>query len=101
MAIIPPNGYFGFAQQSQAVQHQTRKILDGIAGRAGGAIKKAYGEYKRRGQGSKGLKRISKRSLVSKRRKVPKVKKAKLARMVKGSAAARAHMAKIRRKRKK
>ena len=99
MGFIPPNGYMGFGQQSQAVQAGTRKILDGAASRAGGAIKKAYGAFKRRGQGSKGLKKISKRSLVSKRRKMPKSKRP--AHMVKGSTAAKQHMAKIRRKKKK
>ena len=85
MAIIPPNGFIGAGQQTQAVQFGLRQAM--------------------------GTNRTMKRSGSSKRRKkkragvssAPRKRRAKRgkARLVKGSAAAKAYMAKIRKKRKK
>ena len=94
---VPPGGMAAHAQQtiaakfSQAVGKAARSTYR----RKSKRVRIGAGRSLVR-QSSKGLKRISKRSLVSKRRKAPKA-----AHMVKGSAAAKRHMAKIRRKRKK
>jgi len=80
--IIPPNGYVGFGQQTQAVQYGLRAAI--------GAVKRAVG----------GKRRTKKRKASSTTRKRGATRKRK-AKLVKGSAAAKAYMAKIRKKRKK
>lgn len=80
---IPPNGYFGFANQSQAVQMGTRAALGAVRRAAGRAVKRAVSRVSRK-----------KRSVSG------GAKRKKAARLVKGSAAAKAYMKKIRAKRK-
>ena len=80
--FIPPNGLAGFAQQTPAVQALYRKGRSGGSGRR--RKKKAAGAVKR----------------VS-RRKSAKAASRKAKRFVKGSAAAKRHMAKIRKMRKR
>jgi hypothetical protein len=74
--FIPPNGFAGFAQQTAAVQSLFRK----------------------RGSNGGARKRRKKTAAAAPRRK--KRASGKKARLVKGSAAAKRYMAKIRRKRK-
>lgn len=77
--FIPPNGFAGFAQQTPAVQSA----------------------FLRRGRG--GARRRRKTAARSKLRRAVRAKgrNGKLKRLVKGSAAAKRHMAKLRRMRKR
>lgn len=86
--IVPPGGFAGFAQQATAVKNRVAKAMGGS--RANGARRRA---------------RKAAKGVVRKRRKPRKMRvrtrgKKKAARLVKGSAAAKRFMAKIRRKRK-
>lgn len=83
--FIPPGGFAGFAQQTAATQ-----ALLGSGRRNGTAPKRRTRK-----------KTAKSRAATAKRRAAPKRKAAKRARLVKGSAAARAHMAKLRRMRKR
>lgn len=86
MAIkIPPNGFVGAGSQTPAVQHMTSKAM-------GPARRK-----KRRKKVAK--KRPTTRRRVAKKRATGSKKKP--ARLVKGSAAAKRHMAKLRKMRRK
>jgi len=80
--MVPPGGFAGFAQQTPAVQGLMRKKT----------------ATKRRPAAKK--KRVAKRA-PAKRRAVRKSPGKKPARLVKGSAAARRHMAKLRKMRKR
>jgi len=80
MIIVPPGGFAGFAQQTAAAQNSARKAVPGS--RAAARVRR---------------KKRAKVANKSRRRNRP----AKKARLVKGSAAAKAYMAKIRRKRKR
>jgi hypothetical protein len=82
--IVPPGGFAGFAQQTAATQALFQR-----AGRTGG-LRSAR---KRRRKSTK-----SRAAVPRKRRAKGRAKKARL---VKGSRAAKAYMAKIRRKRKR
>lgn len=82
--VIPPGGFAGFAQQTPATQ-----ALFSRAGRIGGLRSAA----KRRRKSKK------KAAAAPRRRRRASAKRA--ARLVKGSAAAKRYMAKIRRKRKR
>lgn len=81
--FIPPGGFQGFAQQSQAVQ----AILRG----------KSPTRKKRRTT----KKRTAKKRVVKKRATARRRTTKQPARMVKGSAAAKRHMAKLRKMRKR
>lgn len=81
--IVPPGGFAGFGQQTPATQQ-----LFARAGRKGG--KRSAATRKRR-------KKTAAKSAPRRRRTRAK----KPARLVKGSRAAKAYMAKIRRKRKR
>lgn len=87
--IVPPGGFAGFAQQTAATQR-----LFQAAGRVGG----------RKSSAKRRRKATAKRAAPSTRRRrgtgTVKARKGR-ARLVKGSAAAKAYMAKIRRKRKR
>lgn len=78
--VVPPGGFAGFAQQTDA----TRALFQ-RAGRKGGK------------RSATRRKRATKKAAAPKRKRAVRAKKARL---VKGSAAAKAYMAKIRRKRK-
>jgi hypothetical protein len=85
--VVPPGGFAGFAQQTPATQLMFQR-----AGRIGGQTtqrrrRKKNGSAKRR------------RSSPSTSRMRSRTRKRGRARLVKGSAAAKAYMAKIRRKR--
>jgi len=80
--IVPPGGFAGFSQMTQASQ------------RALGTGARSNGNGTRRRK-----RKASTRSGSAKRKRSTMAKKAK--RLVKGSAAAKAYMAKLRRKRKK
>jgi len=82
--IVPPGGFAGFAQQTDATRAMFQR-----AGRKGGKRSAA----KRR-------KRATAKRAAPKRRKRATAKRGK-ARLVKGSAAAKRYMASIRRKRKR
>lgn len=81
--IVPPGGFAGFAQQTPATQALFQRA------------------------GSKGGKRSAKRRKTAKRKTAKRkttrrtTKRRKAARLVKGSAAAKRYMARIRRKRKR
>lgn len=79
--FVPPNGFAGFAQQTSAVQSLYRK------GRGGGSRKR------RRKAAAKKVARAGKR-------RVKRAAAGKAKRFVKGSAAAKRHMAKLRKMRK-
>lgn len=81
--IVPPGGFAGFAQQTPATQAMFQR-----AGRVGGQRSAAKRRRKRK---------TAKAARPAARRRVGRKKKARL---VKGSRAAKAYMAKIRRKRK-
>jgi len=98
---VPPGGMAAHSQQTIAAKFSQ------AVGKAARSTYRSKSKRVRIGPGrslvrqsSKGLKRISKRSLASKRRKVPKARKAKRAHLVKGSQAAKRYMASIRRKKK-
>ena len=76
--IVPPGGFAGFSQMTQASQRAL-----------GSAVRRATGTRKRK-----------KRAKSTTTRKRAKKSGGKKARLVKGSAAAKAYMAKIRKKRK-
>lgn len=78
--FMPPNGFAGFAQQTAAVQSLYRRGRAGATGRR--------------------RKKKSTKSASSPKRRTKK-KRAVAGKLKKGSAAARAYMAKIRKKRKK
>jgi hypothetical protein len=82
--IVPPGGFAGFAQQTPATQAMFR-----AAGRRGG-VKSARVRRRKR--------KSAARTTVSRKRRRTK---SRPARLVKGSAAAKRYMAKIRRKRKR
>ena len=86
MLIVPPGGFAGFAQQTPATQALFQR-----AGRVGGATTR---RRKRRTK-AKTKRAARARSAAPRTRK-----RAKAKRLVKGSRAAKAYMAKIRRKRK-
>jgi hypothetical protein len=89
--IVPPNGFAGHAQQTPAVQ--------ALFGRMGGR-KSAAGRRRRRKSNGKAKRRSA--PLGSSRRTRALSRKPagrRRARLVKGSAAAKRHMARIRRKR--
>lgn len=79
--FVPPNGFAGFAQQTPAVQSLYRGKRSGGKRRSGGRRKKKAAAVRASG-----------------RRRTKRAGKAK--RFVKGSAAAKAYMAKIRKLRK-
>jgi len=79
--IVPPGGFAGFAQQTAATQAMFQR-----AGRKGGK--------------RSATKRRKTRAAAAPKRKRATKKRAGKARLVKGSRAAKAYMAKIRRKRK-
>lgn len=81
--FIPPNGLAGFAQQTPAVQS-----LYSRRGRSGG------GRKRRKKAAAAGAKR-------SVKRRVRRAAAGKAKRFVKGSAAAKRHMAKLRKMRKR
>lgn len=81
--VIPPGGFAGFAQQTAATQALFQR-----AGRKGG-------------QRSAAKRRKSKTKTKAVRRVKRKTPRKSAKRLVKGSAAAKAYMAKIRRKRKR
>ena len=89
--FIPPGGFMGFAQQSVATKQLVQSAAGKGAGRARTKRRSPPGPVKRR-------KRVTtrKKRVVRRRRNG-----AKPARLVKGSAAAKRHMAKLRRMRKK
>jgi len=80
--VVPPGGFAGFAQQTAATQAMFQR-----AGRKGG---KRSAAKRRKTSKKKAVRRV--------KRKTPRKSSRRL---VKGSAAAKAHMAKIRRKRKR
>lgn len=97
--FIPPGGFQGFAQQTPA----TQALLRGPRGNAGGTRRKAVGSRVRRKK-----KTGSKRRTAAKSRRGSTVRKARRAtgrgkplRLVKGSAAAKRHMAKLRKMRRR
>jgi len=83
MIIVPPGGFAGFGQQTPATQQMFAR-----AGRKGG--QRSAAKRRRR-------KKTSARAAPKRKR----ARRAKPARLVKGSAAAKRYMAKIRRKRKR
>ena len=84
MIVVPPGGFAGFAQQTPA----TQALFSRASGRVSGTARRR----KRRAKTTKARKTTrAKRRTTTKR---------KAARLVKGSRAAKAYMAKIRRKRK-
>ena len=86
--VVPPGGFAGFAQQTPATQNLFQR-----AGRIGGRTTQSRRRKKKNG----GKRRISRRA--SARPMKRSRKRNGRARLVKGSAAAKAYMAKIRRKR--
>lgn len=78
--FIPPNGLAGFAQQTPAVQALYRR------GRSGGGARR-----RRKKKAAGAVKRVSRRKSAKRATK----------RFAKGSAAAKRHMAKLRRMRKR
>ena len=85
MIVVPPGGFAGFAQQTPATQALFQR-----AGRVGGTSRRR----KRRTKAK--TKRATRARAAAPRTR----KRAKAKRLVKGSRAAKAYMAKIRRKRK-
>lgn len=83
--VIPPNGWAGTAQQTQA----TQLVVGGMSGRATGTRRRKRKSAAKRATPKRRTRRASSRSA-----KRP-------ARMVKGSAAAKRYMAKLRRMRRK
>jgi hypothetical protein len=83
MIIVPPGGFAGFAQQTPATQAMFQ--------RAAGSTRGARVSRKRRARAK--TKRAARTPVRKRARRVKK------ARLVKGSAAAKRYMAKIRRKR--
>jgi hypothetical protein len=90
--IVPPGGFAGFAQQTPATQALFQR-----AGRTGGLRSAAKRAKRRKTRAAAAPKRRRKTRAAAPRR----ARRAKSARMVKGSAAARRHMAKLRRMRKR
>lgn len=86
--VIPPGGFAGFAQQTPATQ-----ALFARAGRRGGRMTQRRRRRKLRARKNSGTRR------VKSRRTARRASARKPARLVKGSAAAKRYMAKIRRKR--
>lgn len=84
--IVPPGGFPGFAQQTMATQAMFQR-----AGRTGG-LRSARKRRRKRGS-------TKTRANVPRKRRAKG--RAKKARLVKGSRAAKAYMAKIRRKRRR
>jgi hypothetical protein len=82
--IVPPGGFAGFAQQTPATQAMFQR-----AGRTGGQRSAAVRRRRRRTK-AKSAPTVRRRS-----------RRAKVARLVKGSAAAKRHMARIRKMRKR
>ena len=82
---IPPGGFLGAGSQTAAVQHLTNK---------------AMGPKRRRTTKKRTTKKRTARKRPAKRR-ASTARKKKPARLVKGSAAAKRHMAKLRRMRRK
>lgn len=82
--VVPPGGFPGFAQQTPATQR-----LFAQAGRLGGRTTAARRRRKKKTTTAKAAKRPRNRTKIRAKR------------LVKGSAAAKAYMAKIRRKRKR
>jgi hypothetical protein len=87
--VVPPGGFAGFAQQTPATQNLFQR-----AGRIGGKTT----QRRRRKKNGTAKRRTSRRA--SSRPTMRSRKRNGRARLVKGSAAAKAYMAKIRRKRK-
>jgi hypothetical protein len=91
--VVPPGGFAGFAQQTQATQQ-----LFARAGRKGGLAsarrRRARSSAAPRRPVRSSARRASSRRVRSSSRRGP-------ARLVKGSAAARRHMARLRRMRKR
>lgn len=83
MAGLPPNGFAGAAQQTQATQMLLRKHM-------GARTRNSTTKRRKRGASSGGRKRRT-RTTASRGKK-----KTMRARLVKGSAAAKRYMAKIR-----
>lgn len=83
--VVPPGGFAGFAQQTPATQALFQR-----SGRVGGQRSAAKRRRKR-----------AKTAKTATRKTARRRKSARPARLVKGSAAAKRHMAKIRRKRRK
>lgn len=88
--VVPPGGFPGFAQQTPATQALFQR-----AGRTGG-LRSAAKRRRRKTKAASPARRRKTRAAAPRRRRA-----AKSARMVKGSAAARRHMAKLRRMRKR
>lgn len=86
MIIVPPGGFAGFAQQTPATQAMFQR-----AGRTGGLRSAAKRRKRRKSATAKAPKRSRRVARAGVRKKK--------ARLVKGSRAAKAYMAKIRRKR--
>lgn len=84
--IVPPGGFYGFAQQTQATQAMFQR-----AGRLGG-LRSAAKRKRRRKSAKKKAARVGVKRRRS--RKSPR-------RLVKGSAAAKRYMARIRKMRRK
>jgi hypothetical protein len=91
--IVPPGGFAGFAQQTPAVQNQFQR-----AGRIGGRTtqrkRRRSGVRRKKAGGYSGVRTLGKGKL---RRRKSRAN----GKMVKGSPAAKAHMAKLRRMRKR
>jgi hypothetical protein len=83
MIVVPPGGFAGFAQQTPATQ--------ALFQRAGRPVRSST-RRKRRTK--------AKRAAAAPRKRTRRAKSKRPARLVKGSAAAKRYMAKIRRKRK-
>lgn len=85
--FVPPGGYAGFAQQTPAVQT--------LVSRPSTVTRKKSGSAPKRRK-----KRVAKKA-PARKRAVRRARSGKPARLVKGSAAAKAHMAKLRKMRKR
>lgn len=90
--FIPPGGFFGFAQQTVAVKALIQRPK---------ARRKPAGRRTARTRIGGPVKRRKRATVTRKKRRVVRSRAAKPARMVKGSPAAKRHMAKLRRMRKK
>jgi hypothetical protein len=86
MIVVPPGGFAGFAQQTAATQALFQR-----AGRTGGRRSAATRRRRKR--------KTAARAAPVRRRKT--ARRGKPARLVKGSAAARRHMARIRKMRRR
>jgi len=87
--VVPPGGFAGFAQQTPATQNLFQR-----AGRIGGQMTQRRRRKKKNGT----AKRRTSRRVSSRAPRISRKRNGR-ARLVKGSAAAKAYMAKIRRKR--